>query len=182
MLYFDFTPFPELNSDRLNLRKLTHMDATDFFGLRSNSNVLTYLDRHPEHSVKEVFSIIDSIDHDIKSNKSILWVICEKDANKLIGTIGFWKTDPFHHRAEIGYLLHPDYWGKGYMDEAIRMVIDYAWNVMRLHTIEANINPANAASKNVLLKNGFKVEGYFHESYHFDGKFLDAEILSLIRS
>ena len=182
MLYFNFNPFPELYSDRLKFRKLTHMDASDFYALRSNPKVLSYLDRHPEHSVKEVFSIIDNIDMDIRSNKSIFWVICLKENNKMIGTISFWKTDPYHHRSEVGYLLMPEFWGRGYMDEALKRIIRYAWDEMKLHSIEANINPLNMASKNVLLKNGFKVEGYFHESYHFDGKFLDAEILSLVNN
>ena len=99
----------------------------------------------------------------------------------MIGTISFWKTDPFHHRAEVGYLLMPEFWGQGIMDESLKRIIAYGWEEMKLHSIEANINPLNAASKNLLINNGFKVEGYFHESYHFDGKFLDAEILSLIK-
>jgi len=180
MLYFNFNPFPVLSSERLGYRRIGLEDATDFFDLRTHPQVIRYLDRLPEKSVKDVFPIIDNIDAAAKNNTGILWVITSKDSEKMMGTIGFWKTDSQHHRAEVGYLLHPGFWGKGFMDEALKRIIKFGWQNMLLHTIEANINPENRSSKKLLVNNGFVVEGYFKESYHYDGKYLDAEILSLI--
>ena len=180
MLHFNFNPFPSLISDRLSFRKLSIEDANDFYNLRSHPLVIQYLDREAEKSVKEVFPIIDSVENSIKNNTGIMWVICLRGKFKLIGTIGYWQTEPAHHRAEIGYLLMPDYWGQGLMDEALKTVIGYGWDSMMLHSIEARINPGNAASKKLLLKNGFEKEGYLKESYHYAGRFLDTEILSLI--
>ena len=51
-----------------------------------------------------------------------------------------------HYRAEIGYALHPAFWKKGIMKEAILAVVDYGFNKMHLHSIEANINADNIAS------------------------------------
>lgn len=180
MLHFSFNPFPSIVTDRLSFRKLSVDDANDFYNLRTHPKVIHYLDREAEKSVKEVFPIIESVENSIKNNTGILWVICLKGSRKLIGTIGYWKTEAAHHRAEIGYLLMPDYWGQGFMDEALKAIITYGWDTMMLHSIEARINPQNAASKNLLLKNGFEKEGYFKESYHYAGRFLDTEILSLV--
>ena len=83
-------------------------------------------------------------------------------------------------RAEIGYALLPDYYKKGIADEALKAVIDYGFNTMNLHSIEANLNPDNIASAELLEKNNFEKEAYFKENYYFEGKFIDSLIYSLL--
>ena len=87
---------------------------------------------------------------------------------------------PEHYRAEIGYMLNPAYQGKGIMSEALSIIIQYGFNNIGLHSIEANANPANQASIKLLEKIGFVREGYFKENYYFNGNFLDSAIYSLI--
>jgi [ribosomal protein S5]-alanine N-acetyltransferase len=85
-----------------------------------------------------------------------------------------------HYRAEIGYALHPEHQGIGLMQEALNAVLDYGFTVMNLHSVEANVNPNNAASINLLQRNGFMREGMFRENYFYNGKFLDSAIYSLL--
>ena len=85
-----------------------------------------------------------------------------------------------HYRAEIGYVLHPAQQGKGIMDEAIKAVLQYGFETMKLHSVEANVNPANTNSMKLLEKNGFVKEAYFKENYYYNGKFIDSVIYSLI--
>ena len=118
--------------------------------------------------------------NDQQNNDSILWGICLKDTAPVIGTIGYWQIQKEHYRAETGYMLHPDYQGKGIMDEALKAVIKYGFETMQLHSIEANVNPANAASMKLLEKNGFVKEAYFRENYFYNGQFLDSVIYSLL--
>ncbi len=66
------------------------------------------------------------------------------------------------------------------MSEALEAVINYAFNTLKLHSIEANINPENNASRQLLIKAGFNKEAYFKENYYFNGHFIDSEIYSLI--
>ncbi|MES2446488.1 MAG: GNAT family protein [Bacteroidota bacterium] len=61
-------------------------------------------------------------------------------------------------------------------------VIHFAFREMKLHSISANINPGNDASRQILLKHGFEKEAYFKEDYYFQGKFLDSEVYGLINS
>lgn len=181
MLKINFSPFPVLATARLHLRCITPGDAAELYYLRSNKEVLQFLDRAPLTSEKEAGTFIKIILEQLQKNEGILWVITFKDnPGKMIGTIGYWRIVKEHYRAEIGYLLHPDEWGKGIMKEALGKVIQYGFKQMQLHSIEANINPANLASAALLENCGYKKEGYFRESYYYNGVFSDAAIYSLV--
>jgi ribosomal-protein-alanine N-acetyltransferase len=98
----------------------------------------------------------------------------------LIGYFGFWRIDTHHCRGEIGYALHPNYWEKGYMKEAAFKLIEYGFSEIRLHSIEANVNPNNIPSIKLLEKIGFKKEAYFRENFLFNNEFVDSVIYSLL--
>jgi ribosomal-protein-alanine N-acetyltransferase len=66
------------------------------------------------------------------------------------------------------------------MNEALTEVLKFGFQTIGLHSVEANVNPKNAASIKLLIKNGFNREAYFRENYYFNGQFLDSEIYSLI--
>jgi ribosomal-protein-alanine N-acetyltransferase len=94
--------------------------------------------------------------------------------------MGLWRMDKENHRAEIGYLLDPEYQGRGLAAEALHAVLIYGFKELKFHAVEANVDPMNEASKKLLLKAGFVQEGYFRESYYFDGRFLDSAIFGLL--
>ena len=182
MLNLSFKPFPLIETERLRLRKISRKDVNEIFFLRSDKRVLHYLDKAPAKTKKDAYDFIKIVHNAEKNADGITWGITLKNIEKIIGTIGFWRMQKEHYRAEIGYILHPDYWGKGITQEAIAVVIKYGFEVMKLHSIEANVNPDNTASIRLLEKNGFVREAYFKENYYFDGKFLDSAIYSLIIS
>ncbi len=182
MLSLNFKPFPVITTKGLVLRRIKIKDVKEIFFLRSDKRVLKFLDVAPAKTKKVAFEFIKKVQDAIKNSDGITWGITLKNKPELIGTIGFWRTIKEHYRAEIGYILHPDFWGKGIMQEAITAVIKYGFEEMNLHSIEANVNPDNAASIKLLEKNGFIKEAYFKENYYFDGKFLDTTIYSLIIS
>jgi ribosomal-protein-alanine N-acetyltransferase len=76
--------------------------------------------------------------------------------------------------------LQPQQQQKGIMLEAMVAALDYGFSLMRLHSVVANVNPANEASKKLLEKNNFVKEAYFKEDYFFDGRFLDSAVYSLL--
>lgn len=180
MLQPNFSPFPIITTERLVLREITENDANEIFFLRSDANILTYLDKEPEKSVDETIAFIDRVKKGQLNNDSVLWGITYKENDSVIGTICYWRMQKEHYRAEIGYVLHPEQQGKGIMDEAMKGVIQYGFEIMKLHSIEANVNPDNKASMKVLEKNGFVKEAYFRENYYYNGKFIDSAIYSLL--
>ncbi len=181
MLVLNFDPFPELETDRLILRRITMEDAEDFLRLRSDAEAMKYIDKPLIESMAEIRELIKKIDDGIWQNETIGWGITLKDKSGLIGTISYHVIYREHYRAEIGYMLAPAHWNKGLITEAIAKVLDYGFNQMNLHSIEAKVNPSNNVSMKVLEKFGFVKEAYFKESYFFNAKFLDTAVYSLLK-
>ena len=180
MLTLNFNPFPEISTQRLLLRAISPDDVNEIIDIRSNKETMKYIDRPLTVSIEDGLLLIKKITDHTAANEAITWAITLQNNNSLIGTIGFWKIDKEHHRAEIGYLLHSDHHQKGIMQEAISAVLDFGFATMQLHSVEANINPANEASKKLLKKNKFIQEAYFKENFFYNGKFLDSAIYSLL--
>ena len=112
----------------------------------------------------------------------INWAITLKTDNKLIGVILLKAIDCKNHRAEVGYMLHPDFWRKGIAQEALTCILDFAFNRLHFHSLAAIIDPYNTASEKILEKNGFIKEGHLKENYLLGDKFLDSGVYSLLKS
>jgi ribosomal-protein-alanine N-acetyltransferase len=180
MLKINLDPFPALSTERLTLREIHKEDAEEIFFLRSDKQVLRFLDREPAASINEAIQWIQMINDSTKKNEVVTWAITLKAEAKLIGTITLWNIKKEHYRAEIGYVLHPSQQGKGLMQEAMTTVLDYGFKNLKLHSVEANVNPQNLPSIKLLEKNLFFREAYYRENYYYNGKFLDSAIYSLI--
>lgn len=83
--------------------------------------------------------------------------------------------------ANLGYWMGQDFAGKGYMTEAVRLVVAYAFDSLLLHRVHAAFLPHNMASRRVLEKNGFKEEGYAENYLQIDGKWADHVLFGLTR-
>jgi ribosomal-protein-alanine N-acetyltransferase len=180
MLPINFEPFPNLVTEKLSLRQLTPEDVNELFKLRSDEKVNRFLTRNPSRTIEDASAFINKINRGIRNNESMHWAITLKSDNRMIGTICLWNIQPENYRAEIGYELNPDFWGKGIMKEAIAKVIHYGFDIMKLHSLEADLDPGNFQSIMLLEKNGFIKEGHFRESTYFNGKFLDRAVYSLL--
>lgn len=180
MLEINFTPFPNLETERLSLKQVTTDDADDIFELRSNTEVMKYIPRPLLQNKEEALELIAMLNDKIENNIGINWGIRLKNDPKLIGIIGHYKVKPEHYRAEVGYMLLPEYNGKGIISEALQKVVEYGFKEMQLHSIEAILDPKNTGSEKVLLKNGFIKEAHLVENEYYDGRFLDTLIYSIL--
>lgn len=115
-----------------------------------------YLDQKPASTREEAGMFIEKINKGIKNNEWIFWAICRKDSGELAGTICIWNIQADHSRAETGYMLHPDFQGKGVMREAIVPVLKYAFEEMNLMRLEAWTHQDNLRSSHLLGKLGFE--------------------------
>ena len=182
MLDPNFSPFPEIKTKRLLLRRMTNNDAAEILHLRSSEEVMQYIDRERAVTIKDAEVFLGRINASIDSNNGILWgITLKEDPEKLIGNIGYWRLIKENYRAEVGYMLNPAFWKKGIMKEALQEVINFGFNSMNLHSIEANINPGNAASAGLLESTGFIKEAYFKEDFFFNGAFHDTIIYSRLK-
>jgi ribosomal-protein-alanine N-acetyltransferase len=181
VLQLNFNPYTSLQTERLNLRQITMADAEDYFLVRSSSEAMKFIGKPLHQSIEETKELIKKIEGGINTNEAIAWALSLKENPKLFGTIGYHRIEKENFRAEIGYMILPEYWNKGLVSEAIKEVIKFGFEKMQLHSIEAKIDPNNIGSAKVLTKSGFTKDAYFKENFFYNGKFSDTEIYSLLK-
>ena len=169
-----------LHTKRLTLRVVTPEVYEEIFKL-------------PESEVMEFFGLTTQkeLDKEVKRfqnglqtfNKTFLYFqLLDKETSTIIGWCGYhtWYTD--HDRAEIGYGLTSDeFKRKGLMTEVLSPIIEYGFNEMNLHRIEAFASPENIPSIKLLTFNNFQKEGLLKEHYLKDGVYEDSAVYALIR-
>lgn len=170
----------DMESDNFRLRQYTADDAPELFQLLADEHVLQYFSMKKLRDVTEAESIIISYLDGIEKGTSLRWAVADKETDKLIGMAGFRRFDHSNFRAEIGYGLMPQYWGKGIAKKAVQLLVDHGFQILHLHTIEAQVEPENLSSAKVLEKVGFQKEGLFRENHYFDGRFLDTLVYSIV--
>ncbi|GAC1306448.1 MAG: GNAT family protein [Mucilaginibacter sp.] len=160
MLNLNFTPFPTITTQRLVLRQLQDDDVDELFALRTDERVNRFLDRPRPESLNDVREFIAKVNQITHDNEGLYWVITCKNEDKLLGTIGLRNFEPEQYQAEIGYELHPDHQGQGFMHEAITHVLAYGFGRLGLRAIMADTDPGNLRSIQILERHGFvKING-----------------------
>lgn len=181
MLTINFHPFKNLETERLLLRRVAASDVTEIRELRGNPETMKFIPRPLVTNDEEALEHFKMIDEKIENNLGINWAITLKGNTKLIGIIGHYRIQPENHRCEIGYMILPQYNGQGIVTEAIKPVLEYGFDALNMHSIEAVIDPENVASERVLQKNGFIKEAHILENELWNGKFWDTVIYSLLK-
>lgn len=168
--------FPNLETERLILREITHDDVEEIFACFSNHDVTRFYGRDPIETIGQARGFVDFFGKSFEEKKGIRWGIEIIGKKGLIGTIGFNSWSPKHKRAEIGYEIHPDYWKKGYMSEAVAKILSYGSDTLGLTRIGAVVFLENEASNNLLTKIGFKREGILKNYMYQNGEVYDTYV------
>ena len=182
MLEFNFHPFPVIETERLTLRRITLTDIPFVFSVRSDAEIMKYIDKPLAKSEADVMPLFEQMETALAANLGISWILVLKETAQPVGQIGFWRIDRENHRAEVGYILSKAFFGKGLGSEALKLALTYGFTTLKFHSIEANVNPENLASNRILEKQGFVREAYFRENFYYNGKVLDTAIYSLLAS
>lgn len=97
---------------------------------------------------------------DIYENQQLRFMIDSVADNQTIGTIDLFDFDPYHHRAGVGILIgDPAFRGKGFADDALKVLIHYCFSKLMLHQLYCNIGSTNKQSLQLFERNGFVVVG-----------------------
>ena len=153
-----FTPFPEITTERLLLRRITKSDADVILFLRSDKTINQFIKRPESAKTKnkaDALKFIQKIDDGIENTNLISWGITEKGNSKIIGTICLWNFIKDKKKAEVGYDLNPLFQRKGIMSEALKSIVSFGFKTLALHKIDAFTQKQNESSKRLLEKNGF---------------------------
>lgn len=145
-----------IETDRLTLRPTRMSDAEAIFEYASGKNVGVHAGWKPHETIEETREIIETVFSDEN-----VFAIVLKESDKVIGSIGL-VADPkraYDRVQMIGYALGEAYWGRGYMTEAAKALVNYGFGTLDLVMISAYCYPSNERSRGVLKKLGFKYEG-----------------------
>lgn len=159
----------ELHTERLKLRLYSPEVANRVFTTMTDTEIMAFLGLDSAEALareKEKFSLGLTT-----YNRTFLnFHLIDKQTGAIIGGCGFHTWAPDHRRAEIGYALHSDdHKHKGLMTEALRAVLNYGFDEMNLHRVEALTDTENAASQKLLDNFGFVFEGILRDHYVVDG-------------
>ncbi|SEJ69993.1 ribosomal-protein-alanine N-acetyltransferase [Bhargavaea ginsengi] len=175
------TKFPELTTERLLLRAATPADADDMLRYLSDPEVMKHTGMELFQTAEDVLDEIRWYRSLVEEGSGIRWGIALKESGKMIGSCGFHNREPKHFRAEIGYELSPEHWGKGIASEALQAVVRYGFSHLQLERIEALIEPENEPSLRLVEKNGFQREGLLRHYEYGRGRFDDLYMYSILK-
>ena len=137
VLKVPFSDLPQLSTTDLYLKPLQLTDYIElFFNLYSDREVTENLLFHPHSGSLATKSLVKRLIKRRSKNKPSPWVIKKKKNKQIIGIAGFDQYFPHNHTATIVMLLKPEYWGKGYMRQAVRQIIEFGFDHMNLNAIE----------------------------------------------
>ena len=172
MTDFDFATVPMLETDRLLLRRITVDDYDDWLAVWHSPGVLDYLIDFDGLPGGEVASaIIEWAERIIRERSGIRWAITLKPDDRMIGSCGFHLYARRDRRVEIGYELHAGCWRRGIMSEATAAVVQFCFDRLDLHRVEADVVEGNVASAALLKKLGFTLEGIWRDRVFKRGAF-----------
>lgn len=172
---------PVLETERLLLRKITLDDVEDIFFYGSNEEVSKYVTWDTHRTLTDAKEFVQFVLNQYENNKVSPWGIEYKGNGRLIGTIDFVSWQPKHNSAEIGYVISPDYWGKGIATEAAKKVIEFGFEQMDLVRIQARCFIKNIGSSRVMEKAGMSYEGILRKVAFVKGEHHDLKVYSILK-
>lgn len=150
--------FHDLTTERLCLRALAHEDAADLLALYGAPEVMRYWSHAPWTALAQATSAIDEARADLAAGRALHLAIALRPGGQLAGSCALFDIDHCRRRATLGYLLAPRFWGQGLAREALRALTGHGFAALGLERIEAEVDPANAASRALLGRLGFRRE------------------------
>ena len=168
-----------LETPQLILRKWRMTDADDLFSIMKNSSVC--MGGWEPHS--DINISIETLNKYIESDEQ--WAVELKDNGKVIGCIRIYPDNnrgKFYAKS-INYVLLEDYWGNGYMTQAVKRIIKYLFEEIDIDLLSAFHYPENIKSKKVLENCGFEYEVTIEQGcQRYDGTVFDAVCYSILKS
>jgi [ribosomal protein S5]-alanine N-acetyltransferase len=171
-----------LDTERLRLRWIEDDDAPGVLAMRADPQVMRYATSAPWTDIAQANESIARAREARLAGTAVRFTIELKDCPGLIGDCTLFDFHEMNRRAEIGYMLIREHWGRGYMNEALCALLVYAFETLDLNRIEADVDPRNTASIKSLERMGFKREGTMRERWIVNGEVCDTAFFGLLHS
>ena len=160
----------EFRTERLLLRPAREDDLDPLHAILSHARAMAYWSSPPHGDIDQSRKWLRSM-IDIRLPEGEDFIV-ELDG-QLIGKAGLWRFP------EIGFIFHPDQWGRGFATEALALVLDRAFGVHGLPKVDADVDPRNDASIKLLERLGFRETGRAEHTWHVGDQWCDSVYLEL---
>lgn len=172
--------FPILKTERLLLRQFAESDLENVFNGLSHPDIIKYYGvSYPTlEATKEQMDFFADLE---KNETGIWWAVCSPDNKLFYGAGGLNSLSKEHKKAEIGFWLLSDYWGKGFMTEAMPLICNYGFDKLGIHRIEGIVETENLLCKKAMEKLRFQHEGTMRECEIKNGKFISLDIYAKLK-
>lgn len=168
-----------LFTDRYSIRPFVQADRPFVFqGLSDPQVILHYGVSYDSLEGTQVQ--MDWFEQIERTNTGRWRAIADREGTRLYGAVGFNNWNQVHRKAELGFWLLPAYWKTGVMSEVLPRMLEFGFDEMRLHRIEAEVETENEASRNILRRHHFRHEGTKHECELKNNRFINLEIYALL--
>lgn len=171
---------PILDTPRLRLRAPSDGDIPALFAIFGDPEAMRYWSTPAMTDLAQAAARLRDGERHAEAGTLFEWGIARREDDALIGTCTLFRIDRDHRRAELGYILRRDHWGRGLAKEALTAVIDRAFGTLALHRLEADTDPRNTASRRLLERLGFTLEGRLRERYFVAGEVQDSSFYGLL--
>ena len=171
---------PLLRTARLNLRHIVPADAPALFRIHSDADWMRWYGVDPITSLAEAEHLADLFAGWFTGGTGFRWALERRQDKRLIGTCGLFRWNKSWRNCVIGYEIQREFNGQGYMREAATAILDYGFDVMGLHRVQAETHPDNHASIGLATRLGFRLEGVHREQAYWNGRYHDLNCYSLL--
>lgn len=168
---------PKIETDRLILRRYEENDIEMQYTILTDERLAKYI-KFPRLSKEGELECIKKWISEADTSKYEKWVITLKESHIAIGNISVNGIEKKHNYCNVGYVIMYDYWGNGYASEALKAVSNYLLN-SGYYLVECSCNELNVQSSKVMLKAGFRKDGYIaNRRLNKDGSYSGVEYYS----
>jgi [ribosomal protein S5]-alanine N-acetyltransferase len=169
-----------IKTSRLHLRPFTDADLPSVFEGLSHPRVIKYygVSYDSLEATKEQMEWFQNLEVD-KTGK--WWAVCSENNAVFYGAGGINNWSEEHQKAEIGFWLLPEYWGNGFMKEAMDAIVAHCFDELNIHRIEGFVESSNSNCKRGLAKLGFQHEGTMMDCEKKNGAFISLDVFAKLR-
>ncbi len=170
---------PELATEDILLRPIVPSDLDHIYQGLSHPDVIKYYGiSYKTRSATEVqMKWYQQIEEE---GSGVWWAVVSKNGSGFYGACGLNNYSDVYRKAEIGFWLLPEYWGRGIIASSARLICDHAFSKMGLHRIEAVVETANNNCKQVMEKLGFVLEGTQQDAEVKDDQFISLHLYAIL--
>jgi RimJ/RimL family protein N-acetyltransferase len=168
---------------RLILRSFEERDAHAFAGYRSDPEVARYQGWEAPYNLAQAVQFIKEMQSTLPGSSGNWYQLAMelKSNGELIGDCAFQILREDSRQAEIGVTLARRFQGQGYALEGVTRLLAYLFEMLELHRVQANVDPQNQSSIQLLGRLGFRHEGRFIESWFLKGAWCDEDWYAILR-